>query len=112
MRMARFGLIAGAAALAFLLVAPATAQLADRTIEEIKAETLARAERGAYPVNGLDPADVREALAAIATRDPDDWARGFAAVAERYLGEGLVAARGARADASFLRAWRLYYFGQ
>src|SRR5437588_10857282 len=112
MHRARFAVPLSAALLAAALGGPAGAQVADRSIEEIKAEPLARAERGAYPVNGLDPADVREALGKIATRDPDDWARGFAAVAERYLGEGLVAGSRARADANFLRAWRLYYFGQ
>jgi hypothetical protein len=39
----------------------------ERTITEIKVETQARAERGAYPLIGLDPGDVREALAGIKT---------------------------------------------
>jgi hypothetical protein len=56
----------------------------ERTIEEIKVEAQERAERGAYPLIGLDPADVREALGRIKTRDPDEWAAAWSAVAERY----------------------------
>jgi esterase FrsA len=110
MRGSCLGLALSIAAIMF--IAPAAAQVADRTIEELKAETLARAERGAYPVNGLDPVDVREALDAIKTRDPDEWAAGWGAVAKRYFGYGLVSGSRAAADAYFLRAWRLYYFGQ
>jgi pimeloyl-ACP methyl ester carboxylesterase len=110
MRASCLGLAFSIAAIA--LVPPAAAQVADRTIEELKAETQARAERGAYPVNGLDPADVREALGAIKTRDPDEWAAGWGAVAERYLVKAKAAANPAEADANYLRAWRLFYFGQ
>jgi len=89
---------------------PAFAQQADRTIEEIKTEALARAERGAYPLGGLDIADVREALGKIETRDPDAWAAAWSAVADRYMEK--AKANPAEADANTLRAWRLYYFGQ
>jgi esterase FrsA len=89
----------------------ASAQVTDRTIEEIKTEAQARADRGAYPLNGLDPADVREALSLITARDGDAWAAGWGAVADRYMAKA-KAATGAEADANYLRAWRLYYFGQ
>jgi esterase FrsA len=56
----------------------AESQQADRTIDEIKVESLARAERGAYPLIGLDVIDVREALA---MNRPRDLPRGGAAVA-------------------------------
>lgn len=88
----------------------AHAQAPERTIEEIKAEAQARAERGNYPLIGLDPADVRDALAAIHTRDPDEWAAGWSRVADRIMAD--AAARPDRADADWLRAWRLYYFAQ
>ncbi len=110
MRGPQFGV--ALAAILTTLAAPAMAQIADRTIEEIKAETQTRAERGAYPVNGLDPADVRAALGAIKTRDPDEWAAAWGAVAERYFAKAKAAPSAAEADASYLRAWRLYYFGQ
>src|SRR5437763_259260 len=48
------------------------AQVPERTIDEIKTESLARAQRGAYPLGGLDPKDVADALALVMTRDRDD----------------------------------------
>jgi esterase FrsA len=99
-------------AIAWLFAVPASAQTADRTIEEIKAVTLARAETGAYPTLGIDPADAREALDRINTRDPDEWAAGWSAVAGRYLDRAQAAGDSKEADASFVRAWRLYYFAQ
>ena len=91
------------------------AQIApERTIEEIKAEAVHRAEVGQYPLLGLDPADVREALASVHTRDKDEWAAAFMAVADRYRSEGekLAATDPEKANADYLRAWRLYSFGR
>src|SRR5882724_6599765 len=93
-------------------LAPAFAQNADRTIEEIKTETLARAQTGAYPTFGIDPADARDALALINTRDADDWAAGWSKIADRYMEKAKSASDSKEADANFLKAWRLYYFGQ
>ena len=59
----------------------------ERTLDEIKAEAIHRAENGMYPLIGLDPADVREALASIKTRDKDGWAAAFMSVADRYFNE-------------------------
>jgi pimeloyl-ACP methyl ester carboxylesterase len=94
------------------IVSAAAQPAPERTIEEIKVETQARAERGAYPVIGLDPGDVREALSTIKTRDPDEWAAAWSGVADRYYrtAESLSAADQKRAN--YLRAWRLYYFAQ
>ncbi len=88
----------------------AWAQAPERTIDEIRIEAQARAERGNYPMIGLDPADVRDALAQIHTRDPDEWAAGWSQVADRYMADAI--ANPAHADADHLRAWRLYYFAQ
>jgi esterase FrsA len=101
-----------ATVLCLALNTPASAQPADRTIEEIKTETLARAQTGAYPTLGIDPADARDALALINTRDPDDWAAGWSAVGDRYMAKAKAAGDRQEADANYLRAWRLYYFGQ
>jgi esterase FrsA len=85
---------------------------AERTIDEIRTETQARAERGAYPLIGLDPADVREALAHITTRDRDEWAAAWSAVADRYARAAAGSASVAERRSNYLRAWRLYYFAQ
>jgi ABC-type molybdate transport system substrate-binding protein len=87
----------------------------ERTIEEIKKETQARAEKGAYPVIGLSPDDVREALTMIHTRDRDEWAHAFSTVAQRYLDKADKAAgegKSEEADQAYQRAWRLFYFAQ
>ena len=103
-----------AATLAALCLAATTAaaQIPERTIDEIKLETQARAERGAYPLGGLQPGDVREALALISTRDRDDWAQGWTTIANRYRDAAQAATTDAARDAAWLRAWRLYYFAQ
>ena len=88
------------------------AEVPERTIDEIKAESLARAQRGAYPLGGLDPKDVAQALSQIKTRERDDWAQGWSQVADRYFNEGLAATTPDTAAAAFKRAWRLYYFAQ
>ncbi len=72
-----------------------------RTLAEIKAEALARAERGSYPLIGLDPADVRAAFAGIGTTDRDEWAAAWSAIGDRYSAGG-----------DHLRAWRIYSFAR
>ncbi|SNT12622.1 Alpha/beta hydrolase of unknown function [Noviherbaspirillum humi] len=98
--------------LAGLVITTAHAQVKERTIEEIKAESIARAERGAYPLGGLDPSDVKEALSLIQSRDRDEWARGWSTVAERYMAQAAKAATPQEAANAYKRAWRLYYFAQ
>jgi esterase FrsA len=86
----------------------------ERTLDEIKTEALKRAENGMYPLIGLDPADVREAFAAIKTTDKDEWAGAFSAVADRYMAQAkaLEATDPAKASATYVRAWRIYSFGR
>jgi len=86
----------------------------ERTLDEIKTEAIKRAENGMYPLIGLDPSDVREAFSHINTTDNDEWAAAFSAVADRYMNEGksLLASDPKKADADFIRAWRLYSFGR
>jgi esterase FrsA len=106
---------------AFLLVValqlshPARAEEnSERTLDEIKTEAIHRAENGMYPLIGLDPADVKEALTSVKTRDKDEWAAAFMAVASRYENEGkdLEQSDPAKANADYIRAWRLYSFGR
>lgn len=92
--------------------ASAQAPTADRTIDEIKTETLARAQTGAYPALGIQPTDASDALGRIHSRDPDEWAAAWSAVADSYMAKARAAADPKEADANFVRAWRLYYFGQ
>jgi esterase FrsA len=100
------------AALMSVVSGSLSAQTADRTIDEIKTETLARAQTGAYPALGIQPGDASDALGRIASRDPDQWAAAWGAVADGYMAKARAASDPKEADANFLRAWRLYYFGQ
>jgi esterase FrsA len=86
----------------------------ERTLDEIKAEAIHRAENGMYPLIGLDPGDVREALASVKTRDKDEWAAAFMGVADRYFNEAksLEKTDPVKANADYIRAWRLYSFGR
>ena len=86
----------------------------ERTIDEVKAEAIHRAEVGQYPLIGLDPADVKEAFESIHTADKDEWAAGFMRVADRYLNEAksLEKSDPTKANADYIRAWRLYSFGR
>jgi pimeloyl-ACP methyl ester carboxylesterase len=89
-------------------------QHAERTIDEIKTEAVHRAEVGQYPLIGLDPGDVKEAFNSIHTRDKDEWAAAFMGVADRYMNEAksLEKSDPAKANANYIRAWRLYSFGR
>src|SRR5450755_135586 len=86
----------------------------ERTIGEIKIEAVHRAEVGQYPLIGLDPNDIREALNSVHTRDKDEWATAFMGVADRYMTEGrsLQSTDPEKANADFIRAWRIYSFGR
>jgi glutathione S-transferase len=86
----------------------------ERSLDEIKTEAIHRAENGMYPLIGLDPVDLRDAFASIRTRDKDEWAAAFMAVADRYMEQGkfLEKSDPAKADAAYIRAWRLYSFGR
>src|ERR1700684_3598065 len=86
----------------------------ERTIDEIKVEAVRRAEVGQYPLIGLDPSDVKEAFTGIHTSDKDEWAAGFMHVADRYFDEAksLEKSDPTKANADYIRAWRLYSFGR
>src|SRR5580692_8225983 len=86
----------------------------ERTIDEIRVEAIHRAEVGQYPLIGLDPADVKEAFESIHTADKDEWAAGFIKVADRYFNEAkpLEKSDPTKANADYIRAWRLYSFGR
>jgi esterase FrsA len=86
----------------------------ERTIDEIRVEAIHRAEVGQYPLIGLDPGDVKEAFESIHISDKDEWAAGFMHVADRYFNEAksLEKSDPIKANADYIRAWRLYSFGR
>src|SRR5580658_10832145 len=99
----------------FMALATGAQQLRpERTIEEIKTEAISRAENGQYPCIGQNPDDLKEAFANIKTKDRDEWGAAFIAVGDRYMAEGkaLEKTDPAKADAAYVRAWRVYSFGR
>src|ERR1700741_5186146 len=85
-----------------------------RTWDELKAETLARAERGAYPVFAIKPDDARDALSMIHDLDPDAWGAAWMAVGDRFMEQAQTAETSdpAAAVQHYLYAWRLYKLGR
>ena len=78
----------------------ATAQ-SGRTLEEVKLEAQARADRNAYPLIGLKPDEVREALGRLKSLDPDDWAAAWSPLGDRHM-----------AKKDFHQAWLYYSFAR
>lgn len=72
-----------------------------RSLEDLKGETQARADRGAYPLIGLDPAVVREVLGSLKSLERDEWAQAWSAAAARYQKNG-----------DHVAAWRTYSFAR
>jgi esterase FrsA len=106
-----FALLAGSL---LLSIGALSQERRERTIDEIKTEAVHRAEVGQYPLIGLDPNDVKEAFETIHTPDKDEWAAGFMRVADKYFNEAksLEKSDPTKANAGYIRAWRLYSFGR
>lgn len=100
------------AAISFLLFAFA-ASAQERTLEELKKEVQARADRQAYPCEGLKPDEVREALAQLKGLAPDDWAAAWSLLGDRYMEKASGdASLPALADKDFIQAWIYYNFAR
>ncbi len=101
---------------AFAQAASSTVRLPPpRAIEELKAETQARADRNAYPLTGLGAEPTREALSHIHSLDRDEWAAAWGAIgAQRVAAAQAAEAAGRSAEASeeYLKAWRYYAFAR
>ncbi len=98
-----------------LQVLPSFAQeQGERTLDQIKSESIRRAQSGMYPLIGMDPADLSEAFESIHTKDKDEWADAFIKVGDKYMDDGnsLATTDPARANADYIRAWRVYSFGR
>jgi len=72
-----------------------------RTLEELKAETQARADRNAYPLIGLKADEVREALGRLTSLDRDEWAASWSQIGDRYM-----------AKRDYHQAWLYYSFAR
>ena len=59
-----------------------------RTLDELKQETVRRAERNIVPLTGIKADDAREAMASLKSLEPDDWAAAWSRIGERYFAAG------------------------
>src|SRR5690242_4316334 len=96
----RIAAVVAAAGLAAAAVATVQAQ-SGRTLEELKAEAQARADRNAYPLTGLKPDEVREALGRLKSLDRDEWAASWSELGDRYM-----------AKRDYHQAWLYYSFAR
>jgi esterase FrsA len=85
-----------------------------RTWPELKAETQSRADHGVYPLEGLDPKDVSEALSKIDSLDPEKWAAAWMAIGDRYelRAKAELTNHPNEAREDFHKAWLNYAFGR
>ena len=77
--------------LAVLLALPVAAlaqSWGPRSLEELKQETVRRAERNIVPLTGIKADDAREAMASLQSLEPDEWAAAWSRIGERYFARG------------------------
>jgi pimeloyl-ACP methyl ester carboxylesterase len=106
----RFGFL-----LLSILSATALAQSGGpRTLAELKADVQERADRHAYPVSELEPAEVREALGNLKTLDRDEWANAWSAIGDRHMEAAKKAGASDAAGASkhYKYAFEYYLFAR
>jgi pimeloyl-ACP methyl ester carboxylesterase len=97
------------------LACPALAQSGGpRTLPELKADVQERADRQAYPVSELEPAEVKEALGNIQTLDRDEWAAAWSAIGDRHMAAAKKAGANDPASASkhYKYAFEYYLFAR
>jgi esterase FrsA len=87
--------------------------LPKRTWDELKAETLARAERGAYPVFHIASEDARAVLDNIHSLNPEEWGSEWMKAGDDHFvrAQALEASQPSAARDEYLYAWRLYSLG-
>src|SRR5258705_9710483 len=103
-----------AAALAAFSIAAFAQSGGPRTLAELKADVQERADRNAYPVSGLDAAEVREALGQLKTLDRDEWAEAWSAIGDRHMAAAKKAGASDSAAASkhYKYAFEYYLFAR
>jgi len=68
-----------------------------RSLDELKQETIRRAERNLNPIGGVKPEDAREAMASLKSLEPDEWAAAWSRIGERYFARG-----------DYFHAWEIF----
>ena len=81
-----------------------------RTLPQLKAEAQRRADGALPPVDHVKPADMREALSQINSLEPDEWAKAFITIGDRYMvqAEQALKTNADQAAQSYKHAWEVY----
>ncbi|MEY3778806.1 MAG: hypothetical protein RL103_1014, partial [Pseudomonadota bacterium] len=81
-----------------------------RTLPQLKAEAQRRADGALPPVDHVKPSDMREALAQINSLEPDEWAKAFITIGDRYMvqADQLLKTNSDAAAQSYKHAWEVY----
>jgi pimeloyl-ACP methyl ester carboxylesterase len=99
--------------LAFLSIAAFAQSGGPRALPELKADIQERADRNAYPVSGLEAAEVKEALAQLKTLDRDEWAAAWSAIGDRHMAQAKKAESDkALASKHYKYAFEYYLFAR
>jgi esterase FrsA len=83
-----------------------------RTLDELKAETLRRAETGAGPIGDVRMDDARRAMAALKSLEPDAWAGTWSAIGDEYMAKAAKASSQEQAREDYEYAWTYYDIGR
>ena len=99
--------------LAFLSIAAFAQSGGPRALPELKADIQERADRNAYPVSGLEAAEVKEALGQLKTLDRDEWAAAWSAIGDRHMAQAKKAESDkALASKHYKYAFEYYLFAR
>ncbi len=86
--------------------------MAERTPEDARAWLLERLERGAHPLDKVDPAAAREAIDSLRGLDPESWTACWDSAAEQYAAAAAEAADPASRRQALLEAYRFSFLGR
>jgi esterase FrsA len=83
-----------------------------RTWEELSNEVQNRADLQRYPLTGMQPEDVREALKNTGSLNRDSWSKSWSRIGDRYrtLAEKQLEHDVKQASENYLNAWRFFGF--
>jgi esterase FrsA len=83
-----------------------------RSLDDSRAWLLQRLERGAHPLDTVDPDAAREGIEALRGLDPESWAAAWGSVADRFAAEASRAADPVARREALLQAYRLSFLGR
>jgi hypothetical protein len=85
---------------------------ADETLVEGKAWLLARLERGAHPLDGLEPDAARTTIDNLAGLDPEPWTAAWGGLADEFAGRAGAAGDRAEQRELWFQAYRAAFMGR